>query len=931
MSDFGPYSPDIMASTTTASEHRLPTNVKPTHYDISIRTDLDKLTFDGFVKISLDIKENTDTIVLNSNGLKLGKASATSDASKGSLVVETKQTFDDQEKRVTFQFPTEFKAGTKAQIQVGFSGELGDSMVGYYRSSWEQDGQKKYYALTQFEPVDARRAFPCWDEPELKATFAITQISKVNTTNISNMSAIEEKTFSAQEHSYLTEHFESLDSQWKVTRFETTPPMSTYIVAFANGEFSHLETSVKMPLSGKTIPLRIYATADVIHQAQFALDVKAKVLPIYEKVFDVEYPAAEAGYTRGNDFDAGAMENWGLITGRARAFLLDPNSPDIQAKKYVVDVMSHEVAHMWFGNITTMKWWDYLYLNEGFATLMGEVIIPDFRPVSDNRTGRTPNLRPTLSSSTAILLPRWLSMLNCHRTPLKFHCPNADYIGQVLAPPQPLFPSHLSPRHFFQIFDALSYSKAGSVLRMLAAHVGVENFLKGVSIYLKKHLYGNSTTRDLWDGISESTGQDIVKLMDNWITKVGFPVLTVTETDSGIKVRQDRFLETGIAESKDNETIWNVPLSILSVGSDGKPTIDNSAVLGAREKTYSLDTSKPFKLNAGTNGVFRVVYSEERYKKIASELAKPDSPFSLEDRLGLISDSLALSKAALLKLSDALTLIDALRDEKEYLPWSGISGGLRGISSVWWEHPEIIDSLDAFRRSLFAPLVKNLGYEYSDSDSVETTQLRTCAIEHALSAGDTGVIEELKGRFKHYVDTGDDSRIPPDLQKAIFTAGIKYGGRAEFDFTKKIFEKPKTPSARAAAIAALTSTEDEKLLAEVMEIARTGARDQDVTIFFRGWSQNPKARRPGSAFFRKYYDEFYKRFSETFTLKYLVQESFAVLSTEKDLKETEAFFEGKETSKYSLALAQSLDSIRARIAFIKHSTDDLQKWLKERK
>ncbi|KAJ8084693.1 Aminopeptidase 2 mitochondrial [Marasmius tenuissimus] len=833
MSDFGPYSPDIMASTTTASEHRLPTNVKPTHYDISIRTDLDKLTFDGFVKISLDIKENTDTIVLNSNGLKLGKASATSDASKGSLVVETKQTFDDQEKRVTFQFPTEFKAGTKAQIQVGFSGELGDSMVGYYRSSWEQDGQKKYYALTQFEPVDARRAFPCWDEPELKATFAITQISKVNTTNISNMSAIEEKTFSAQEHSYLTEHFESLDSQWKVTRFETTPPMSTYIVAFANGEFSHLETSVKMPLSGKTIPLRIYATADVIHQAQFALDVKAKVLPIYEKVFDVEYPLPKLDTLVASDFDAGAMENWGLITGRARAFLLDPNSPDIQAKKYVVDVMSHEVAHMWFGNITTMKWWDYLYLNE--------------------------------------------------------------------------------------------------VLRMLAAHVGVENFLKGVSIYLKKHLYGNSTTRDLWDGISESTGQDIVKLMDNWITKVGFPVLTVTETDSGIKVRQDRFLETGIAESKDNETIWNVPLSILSVGSDGKPTIDNSAVLGAREKTYSLDTSKPFKLNAGTNGVFRVVYSEERYKKIASELAKPDSPFSLEDRLGLISDSLALSKAALLKLSDALTLIDALRDEKEYLPWSGISGGLRGISSVWWEHPEIIDSLDAFRRSLFAPLVKNLGYEYSDSDSVETTQLRTCAIEHALSAGDTGVIEELKGRFKHYVDTGDDSRIPPDLQKAIFTAGIKYGGRAEFDFTKKIFEKPKTPSARAAAIAALTSTEDEKLLAEVMEIARTGARDQDVTNFFRGWSQNPKARRPGSAFFRKYYDEFYKRFSETFTLKYLVQESFAVLSTEKDLKETEAFFEGKETSKYSLALAQSLDSIRARIAFIKHSTDDLQKWLKERK
>ncbi|KAL0580690.1 Aminopeptidase 2 mitochondrial [Marasmius crinis-equi] len=894
-----------MSSTTTANEHRLPTNVKPNHYDITIRTDLDKLVFDGFAKISLDIKENTDTIVLNSNGLKLGKGSITSDALKDSPIVETKQTFDDKEKRVAFQFPTQLTAGSKAQLQVAFSGELGDNMVGYYRSSYEVDGKKKYYALTQFEPVDARRAFPCWDEPELKATFAITQISKVNTTNISNMSAIDEKTFSSQDHSHLTEHFQSLDSQWKVTRYETTPPMSTYIVALANGEFSHLETSVKMPLSGKTVPLRIYATSDIIHQAQFALDVKAKVLPIYEKVFNVEYPLPKLDTLIASDFDAGAMENWGLITGRTRVFLLDPNNPDIQAKKLVVDVMSHEVAHMWFGNITTMKWWDYLYLNEGFATLTSKFFHYPSASTSDALFRAYPEFKANSEFINSHLASAFALDAKLSSHPIEVHCPNADYIG-TYSPP---------------------YS--GSVLRMLAAHVGVDAFLKGVSIYLKNHLYGNSITRDLWDGISESTGQDIVKLMDNWITKAS--LLTVTETKTGIKVRQDRFLETGIAEAKDNETIWNVPLSILSVGSDGKPTIDNSAVLEAREKEYSLDTSKPFKLNAGTNGVFRVLYSEERYKKIASELSKPDSPFSLEDRLGLISDSLALSKAALIKLSDALTLIDALRDEKEYLPWSGISGGLRGISSVWWEHPQVGQELDAFRRSLFAPLVKKLGFEYSQSDDIDTTQLRTCAIDHAVSAGETSVIEELKGRFKHYLDTGDDSRIPPDLQKATYTAAVMYGGRAEFDATKKIFEKPKTPTARAAAIAALTSTQDEEMLKEVMELTRAGARDQDVVSFFRGWSQNHKARKAGSAFFKTHYDEFFKRFSETYTLKYLVQESFAVLSTEKDLQETLAFFEGKETSKYSLALAQSLDSIRARTAYINHSTDDLKKWLKERK
>ncbi|KAF9265642.1 leucyl aminopeptidase [Marasmius fiardii PR-910] len=892
-----------MSTSKSPSEHRLPTNVKPTHYDITIRTDLEKLVFDGFVKISLDIKENTNTITLNSNALNLGKANVVSDSLKDSPVVETKQIVDDDQKRVAFQFPTEFTAGSKAQLQVTFSGELRDNMVGYYRSAYEHGGKTRYYALTQFEPTDARRAFPCWDEPQLKATFAITLISKANTTNISNMPAIDEKSFSEQDHSDLKEKFSSLNKEWKVTRYETTPPMSSYIVAFANGEFSHLETSVKMPLSGKTLPLRIYATSDVIHQAQFALDVKAKVLPIYEKVFGVEYPLPKLDTLVASDFDAGAMENWGLITGRTRSFLLDPNSADMTARKLVVNVQSHEVAHMWFGNITTMAWWDYLYLNEGFATLMGEVIIPAYPEFKANSEFINGHLAAALALD---------AKLSSH--PIEVACPNAEFIGQLSF-----------------IFDALSYSKAGSVLRMLAAHVGTEKFLEGVSIYLKNHLYGNSTTHDLWKGISESTGQDIVALMDNWITKVGFPVVTVTETDSGIKVRQDRFLETGIAEGKNNETIWNIPLSILSVKADGKASIDNSAVLDAREKSYPLDTSKPFKLNAGTNGIYRVFYSEERYKKIASELSKADSPFSLEDRLGLISDSFALSKAALTKLSDALTLVDALRDEKEYLAWSGISAGLGGIASVWWEHAEVRERLDAFRRSLFAPLVQRLGFNYSDADSPDITQLRTCAIEHAVSAGETSVVEELKSRFKHFADTGDDSRIPPDLQRATFIAAVKYGGRAEFDAAKKIFDKPKTPSARVAAIAAMTATQDDNLLREVMELTRSGSRDQDIVYFFRGLSGNRKARRLTTVFFKETYDEFYKRFSETFTLKYLVQESFSVLTTEKDLNDTLAFFEGKDQSRYSLALAQSLDSIRARIAYIKHSTEDLEKWLKERK
>ncbi|KAJ8087904.1 Aminopeptidase 2 mitochondrial [Marasmius tenuissimus] len=355
-----------MTSSNSAQDSRLPTNVKPIHYDLTIRTDLQKLAFEGLVKIRLDVNEKTDTVVLNASGLKLGAASVISGDSR---VIEIEHVIHEKEKRVAFKFPEEFNAGRQVLFQISFSGDILDNQVGYYRSSWMDDEMTKYIALSQFAPIDARRGFPCWDEPQLKATYAVTLISKVGTTNLSNMPAIDEKTFSAQEHAEYNDSFNNLDSEWKVTSFETTPPMSSYIVAYANGEFSHLETSVTMPLSGKTIPVRMYTTPDLIHQAQFALELKSKVLPLCENVFDVEYPLPKLDTLVVTNF-GGAMENWGLITGRTRSFLLDPNSTDMWAKKLVIKVHSHEISHMWFGNITTMEWWDYLYLNEGKSSVL---------------------------------------------------------------------------------------------------------------------------------------------------------------------------------------------------------------------------------------------------------------------------------------------------------------------------------------------------------------------------------------------------------------------------------------------------------------------------------------------------------------------------------------------------------------------------------
>jgi aminopeptidase 2 len=262
------------------------------------------------------------------------------------------------------------------------------------------------------------------------------------------------------------------EDKWKITKFEATPPVSTYLVAYANGPFEYLESSYTSPLSGKTRPLRIYATSDHIGQAQFALDVKAKVLPLYEQVFDVEYPLPKLDTLIAADFDAGAMENWGLITGRTSVYCLDPKRPAIAAKKRVATVQSHEVAHQWFGNITTMAWWDNLYLNEGFATLMGEVVIADkvFPEWRVHSEFISEHLNDALKLD---------AKLSSH--PIEVECPDANQVNQI--------------------FDSLSYAKAASVLRMLSEYVGEDKFLKGVSIYLKKRLYANSVSRDLWDGV----------------------------------------------------------------------------------------------------------------------------------------------------------------------------------------------------------------------------------------------------------------------------------------------------------------------------------------------------------------------------------------------------------------------------------------------
>ncbi|KAG8927425.1 Aminopeptidase 2 mitochondrial [Tulasnella sp. 418] len=900
----------------SADEFRLPTNVRPTHYDLTFKTDLEALTFQGYGIISLDVNEDTDEIQFNASGLNIDKASIQSEALKTEQTQESTESINDKDnERVKVKFATALPKGSKAKLHISWDGKLTDGMTGYYYSCTEIDGKKSYYSLTQFEPTAARRAFPSWDEPAIKAEFTISMVSRADTVNLSNMPVVSEKPFVAdgkeddgkavgklklaKTFSLKGESGSADGKGWKITRFEKTPLMSTYLVAFANGPFEYLESSYTSPLSGRKVPLRIYATSNVIHQAQFSLDVKAKVMPIYEQTFELEYPLPKLDTLVAHDFDAGAMENWGLITGRTSAFLLDPKKADLAAKKRVATVTSHECAHLWFGDVVTMAWWDNLWLNEGFATLMGEVIIID-------------KVFPEWKVNTEFInyhLNRALDLDAVRSShPIEVPVPDANQINQI--------------------FDALSYSKAGSVLRMLAAFVGEETFLKGVSIYLKKHLYGNTVAKDLWDGIGEASGRDIPAMLDNWIMKIGFPVVTVKETPEGISVRQDRFLSTGDPSEEENQTIWQIPLNILTTDGSGKPSVDRTVVLKDRETNISLDTTRTFKLNAGTNGVYRVAYTPERLRKLGEEAAREGSVLSTQDRMGLVSDALILAKAGISSTSSGLELIKNLRGEKENLVWSSISTELAGLNKIFWEQPqEVRDNFDAFRRYLFKPIVDRLGYEYSETDSPDTVELRTLAITVAAAANDKDVVSELQSRFKHFQETGDDSKIPADLLKVTYSTAVRKGGRAEYETVKKVYKNPPTPSAKIGAMLAMAATKDKELIEEMLQFILSDVQIQDTMYYFSGASANRAARRRIGEFFEENYDKICKMFEGNFSLSYIVKFSFNGLTTEKDAEDVKKFFEGKDTSKYNLALAQSLDAIHANAKWLERSREDVTQWL----
>ena len=742
------------------------------------------------IECSLEVKEETRSISLNTLELDIHSTKITNGGTEITSSPEMK--YHEPDQVTTISFDKSIPAGSKAQLIQTFTGSLNDKMAGFYRSSYvDRDGSTKYLATTQMEPADARRAFPCFDEPALKAEYTITLVGDKNHTCLSNMDQASEK----EVHSKIT------GGKRKAVTFNKTPLMSTYLLAFIVGELKSIETNTFR------LPVRVFATPDKdIEHGRFSLELAAKTLEFYEKTFDSRFPLPKMDMVAIPDFSAGAMENWGLITYRVVDLLYNEKTSGASTKQRIAEVVQHELAHQWFGNLVTMDFWDGLWLNEGFATWMSwyacNSFFPEWKIWQSYVTG---DLQSALSLD---------ALRSSH--PIEVPIKRADEVNQI--------------------FDAISYSKGSCVLRMISRYLGEEDFMEGVRRYLKKHAFGNTQTGDLWAALADASGKPVEKVMNIWTKNVGYPVVTVTENENSktINIKQNRFLRTADVKPEEDKTLYPVFLGLRT-----KSGIDEGLTLSEREYNFDIPADDFFKLNTDHAGLYRTSYTLERLMKLGQ--AGRDGLLSVEDRAGMIADAGALASSGYQKTSGLLTLLKSFDGEGEFVVWSEILSRISAIRSAWvYEDRETRDALKAFQRRLVSSKAHAKGWSFGKDEDHVQAQFKAMLFGNAGLAGDEEIIEAAQSMFRDFA-AGNRGAIHPNIRSSVYAIALQNGGEAEYNTILEEYRTSKIADERNTALRSLGRVKDEALIQRTLSLPLSEeVKSQDVYIPLSGLRNDPR-------------------------------------------------------------------------------------------
>jgi len=754
-----------------SAQYRLPYSVEPRRYALRLTPDLDHATFTGEVHIEVLVHEAIDEIILHAAELTVD--SATLEPGGGERQALAVHVHEVSERLVLT--PASSLAPGPAVISLDFAGILNDKLHGFYRSAFSDDsGVTHVIATTQFEATDARRAFPCFDEPDRKAVFSITLDVPDGLAAYSNGPEVEQS---------------PLPGGGRRIRFGDTIPMSTYLVAFVVGPLVATE-----PVDVRGTPVRVVHVPGKSDLTAFALEAAAHSLEFFIDWFGIDYPAEKLDLVAIPDFAFGAMENLGCVTFREAVLLVDPGRASRIELERVADVISHEIAHMWFGDLVTMRWWNGIWLNEAFATMMELLCVDAFRPQWQ----------------------RWVSFGITRDAAMA-----TDGLHSTRPVEYPVGP----PEEAQGMFDVLTYQKGAGVLRMLERYLGAERFRDGVRHYLDAHRFGNTETADLWDAIEAASGEPVRDIMDSWILQGGFPLVSVDSAPgpqpaAGTTVlRQEPFRYAPTEGPTAIGSSWKVPV-IARALDDGEIRL----LLGSEPEAVGIGgDADPTALvvNAGGSGFYRVRYAPERHRRLASRL---DS-LELLERFNLLGDSWAVVIALLSAPGDFLLLAEALGDEDDPDVWAQVTGALSLLNRA--VDDDVRAHVARYTRALLGPVLARLGWEARLGEGPRTPTLRAQVVGMLGTVGQDPEVQAQSHRLHEEAQRGAVA-LDPDVASAILNVVGDSGGPEDFETFLEHYRRPATPQEEMRYLYALASFADPSLAARAFELALTEVRSQDA-------------------------------------------------------------------------------------------------------
>ncbi|KAG0307651.1 hypothetical protein BGZ98_010173 [Dissophora globulifera] len=856
-------------------------SIIPIHYNLKIVPCPVNFSFLGVCSIEICIAEPTFIITLHAKELNIQTASTRDHILNGYNITATSVSYNVEEETITLEFPEILHAGPSWILDVTYIGLVNDKLNGFYRSVYtDADNNVHQLTTTQFQSTHARRAFPCWDEPAIKATFSLTLVAPQGVTCLSNMSV---------------ETITQLENGMQEVTFMKTPIMSTYLLAWAIGDFDFIEAYTSGDYNGEKIRCRLYAPVGLADQGHYSLDLAVKAIEYFSRLFNIPYPLPKLDLVAVPDFAPGAMENWGLIMFRTYALLIEEYGSQ-ERKHEIAATVVHEISHQWFGNLVTMEWWSDLWLFEGFATHLAYIVVDELFPGWDI----------------------WSEFVKRIQEVLKHDSLRTSHPVEV---------GVANPSEITQIFDEISYMKGASVLRMLSAWLGQNQLLLGIRKFIHKYMWSNANTDDLWVTLAEECKVDVPGFMSKWTRQTGYPVLSITELDtSTILVRQSLFLSTDDVREEEDTLIWPVPLG-LATASDPTP---RNIMMDTKEIILKVDTTQWYKFNMGQTGFYRVSYPSKTLGLLGQTFGTEQ--LDTANRVGLLTDVAALVASGIAPTSSFLTLLKYFEDEQDYLVWAEVSIRLQELLAVWLEQPEpIMNGLKEVQRRLFTKIVKRLGWDCPEGEDSAIVNLRAVAIRFAGRAGDPEILAEARRRFRAFMKDKNAAAIPPDLRFPVFEIVIRSTeGVDEYEDVVNYYRETFIPAEKVVALSVLGYGNSLELVRRTLAFAMSAeVRTQDILSAIATLRSSVVGRAELWNFMRHHWDVLYERHrGDIGFLDYFVVLSIESFSTLERYHEVQAFFANKDTSEYDRILATCLEGIRMNILWLERDCVNVEEWLR---